>query len=191
MDSDYRNAPLAAIPEIVWSLLDEGVHQSASFFHTPALATHGTRWPETRTVVLRGATFAARQLVCHTDCRSAKRFQIETNPRVCWMFYDRARKLQIRLYGQAHLHEDTELARVRWQQSSRNSRKCYSAPLSPGTPVARPGEATEDADSGWPNFCVLVSEIESIDWLHLNSAGHRRAQLFWQEGDWIAKWVSP
>ena len=40
------------------------------------------------------------------------------------MFYDRERKIQLRLRGQAFLNIENELARDRWAKSGSHSREC-------------------------------------------------------------------
>ena len=100
-NQDYHTARLADLHDIIWSLLEEGVDIAASPFHTPALATVGDDEADVRTVVLRYADAARRQIACHTDWRSPKRSQVETHSRVSWMVYDRTRNVQLRLRGQA------------------------------------------------------------------------------------------
>ena len=79
LDIDIESVALVDLHDTIWSLLEEGVHNNSSAFHTPALATIGDNGADVRTVVLRHADPAARQICCHTDWRSPKRRQIE-NP---------------------------------------------------------------------------------------------------------------
>lgn len=58
----YHTATLADLHEIIWSLLAEGVGDASSPFHTPALATVGDDEADVRTVVLRHADQATRQI---------------------------------------------------------------------------------------------------------------------------------
>ena len=75
-DDSFHRAPLAALPELIWSLLARAVKDSTSPFHTPVLATVNKDAPEARTVVLRHADPMSRQITCHTDWRSPKRKQV-------------------------------------------------------------------------------------------------------------------
>ncbi len=190
-DPDYRSASLDDLHDIIWTLLKEGTQDAFSPFHTAALATIADHGPEVRTVVLRHADAGARQVGCHTDWRSPKRVQVENQPRISWMFYDRERKIQLRLRGQAFLNGKNALARDRWERSAPHSRKCYASPLRPGTLVNQPQAAPPDAESGWCNFAVLLCHIDYVDWLFLHAAGHRRANLLWRHNAWKAFWVSP
>jgi hypothetical protein len=182
---------LSELHDSIWSLLGEGVESASSPFHTPALATVGEDGPELRTVVLRSADAERRQISCHTDWRSPKRRQVEQDRRVCWLFYDRDRKVQIRLRGQAVLHNVSEEARKRWDATPPRGRSCYSTLLAPGTPVDEPPEAPTALDVGFDNFAIMLCTVDLIDWLFLQAAGHQRAQLHWREGVWKAGWVAP
>lgn len=83
---EFDATSLDSLPGIIWKLLEEGARKASSPFHTPALASVGEIGPDARTVVLRHADSEARQIICHTDWRSSKRFQIERDPRICWNF---------------------------------------------------------------------------------------------------------
>ena len=190
-DADYRRATLDDLHDIIWTLLKEGTQDASSAFHTGALATIADHGPDVRTVVLRHADAAARQIGCHTDWRSPKRVQVENQTRVSWMFYDRTRKIQLRLRGQAFLNRENELARDRWAKSAPHSQKCYASPLPPGSLINQPQDAPCDAKSGWRNFAVLLCRVDYVDWLFLHANGHRRANLVWRQGVWEAFWVSP
>jgi hypothetical protein len=175
----------------VWALLAEGVAKAASPFHTPALATIAERGPDVRTVVLRHADPVTREISCHTDWRSTKRSQIERVSDVCWLFYDPERKIQLRLRGRVSLHRMTDLAQERWSQCSLGSRRCYAAPVAPGTPVTEPMPAPQGVEEGWEHFTVITSVVDSVDWLYLQAEGHRRALIRWRDDRWETGWVSP
>jgi len=175
----------------IWSLLSEGVERASSPFHTPALATVGEDGPEVRTVVLRIADAERRQISCHTDWRSPKRRQVEQGNRVCWLFYDRDRKVQLTAWGQTAFHHVTDDARKRWEASPPRSHSCYSTLVAPGTPVPESPTAPRESDVGFDNFAILLCTVDSIDWLFLQAAGHQRAQLQWRKGTWKAGWVAP
>ena len=70
------------------------------------------------------------------------------------------------------------------------SRKCYLAKYSPGTESDIPtsgltdkvenlGYSIEDSESGYENFCVIETKINTIEWLYLAANGHRRANLIY------------
>ena len=89
-DPDYRSATLDDLHDIIWTLLTEGAQDASSPFHTAALATIADHGPEVRTVVLRHADAAARQIACRTDWRSPKRVQVENQRTVSWIFRSRS-----------------------------------------------------------------------------------------------------
>ena len=98
-DPAFDTVALSELHSRAWTLLEEGVRSARSPFHTPAMATQGASGPSVRTVVLRHADPEKQQISCHTDWRSAKRREIQKDGRVSWLFYDRDRKLQLRLAG--------------------------------------------------------------------------------------------
>jgi hypothetical protein len=188
--SDLEELDLADVHDLIWDLLAEGVQRASSPFHTPALATSSGAGVEVRTVVLRHADPQARTISCHTDWRSPKRRQIERDPRVSWLFYDRDRKVQLRLRGGGRLHQGDEYARSRWAESTARSRVCYSTPCAPGTLLAAPAAGASDPEAGWHNFAVLICTLGCMDFLYLSAAGHRRAVLRWDGRSWSPSWLS-
>jgi 3-hydroxyisobutyrate dehydrogenase len=109
---------------------------------------------------------------------------------VAWLFYDRDRKIQLRLRSRASLHRLDPLAGRRWSESTTRSRVCYSTPLAPGTRIEYPVSASADSVGGRENFTVLSCEVHWMDLLYLSAAGHRRALLRWEGGSWDASWVA-
>ncbi len=186
----YHTATLADLPDIIWSLLVEGINDASSPFHTPALATVGEGEAHVRTVVLRHADAASRQISCHTDWRSPKRSHVEAHNRATWMVYDRARKTQLRLAGIVTLHHKDALARERWCSSPPQRRAGYASPLAPGAIVQQPIEASQNPEGGWDNFAVLTCKVDHMDWLFLRAGGHRRAILHWHHTSWKGQWVT-
>ena len=173
-----------------WIDLGHGALRGRHPYHTPVLATQGDTGPDVRTVVLRDANFVQRRLVCHTDIRSPKVRDVQTQPQVAWLFYDRANNTQLRIRGQVQIHHEDELARARWQKSAARSRQCYHAALSPSTPAASP-EAPTPLETGFENFAVIDCKVDTIDWLYLQHEGHLRARFDWRDGNWQSTWLAP
>ena len=200
MDMDQtalKDLDLQQIPEVCWHLLREGVDSARSPLHTPCLATIGEHGPSVRTVVLRYFDKEERTLACHTDLRSAKILEARTDPRGSWLFYDRERKLQLRLAGKLSVHVDDGFADSRWGATTAMGRACYNTESGPGQHVRRPAGAPgrisddEGAQAARSHFAVIACRIEFLDWLLLSVKGHRRAQCHWREGQWKVNWVSP
>lgn len=198
---EIPNRPEELLEEI-WRELVEGATDAKSAFHTPVLGTLAKGGCGLRTVVLRRVVPEDRALICHTDLRSDKVGEIQQNPAVSWLFYSPAAKIQIRAEGSAVVHHLDDAAREGWQRSQLMSRRAYLIEVGPGTPTELPESGlppnmldrspTEaESEAGWPNFALITSTIERLDWLYLDSNGHRRAQFEWLDMAFRGKWVIP
>jgi hypothetical protein len=184
--------PLESIPALAWQMLADGAARATAAFHTPVLATQAEAGPELRTVVLRAADPEQQLLICHTDLRSPKLRQISLRNSTVWLFYDALAKVQLRIKAVATLHQGDELARQRWQASSEQSRQCYRNRLAPGAEVEDPDDAILALpDDGFVNFAVIRSQVQSLEWLYLRAAGHRRARFVFNNGQWQGAWLAP
>jgi pyridoxamine 5'-phosphate oxidase len=193
---------LIDIEQEVWQLLHQATLSAKEPFHTGVLATIGQEGPNLRTVVLRKVMEVHKTIIFHTDLRSDKIRDIQQNPRVSWLFYDASLRVQIRLAGLAKIHISDELCEIQWQNSRLSSRKCYLTQFAPGSISDFPQtglpegfderEPTEsECELGKPNFAVISTHIDWIDWLLLHHKGHKRAQFSWQANELKANWVIP
>jgi len=182
---------LEALEDATWMLLEDGVTHSDTPFHTPVLATQNALGPELRTVVLRGVDRANRALRCHTDVRSPKIGQMRQGSAVSWLVYDPARKVQVRINGNAILHHRDAVAEASWRAASARSRVCYAAANGPGDPLADPLPERKAAADGFDRFVVVRCRVERLETLVLAASGHRRARWCWHAGQRIATWVAP
>jgi hypothetical protein len=164
-------------------LLSRGVKDRKSNFHYTVLSTINNKAPESRTVILRNFNKDIFELNIHSDLRSEKINQIETNKNVSCLFYDDKKKIQIRINGLAEIERSYQPS---WDKLTNWSRRCYLSEKRPGTEVEKPSsgfperfvdESPNDEDSavGLNNFALIKVMIESIEWLYLASQGHRRA----------------
>jgi len=190
MDSYDKTATLESILTQSWIDLAHGALSAGHAYHTSALASSGDGSPDVRTVVLREARFARRELVCHTDYRSPKVELIRKRPEVAWLFYDRASRVQLRLKGTVSICHDDDIARVHWEQSARHSRQLYRSARSPGSVSPGPG-FTPWIEGGFANFAVLVCTVSELDWLYLREGGHMRARFDWRGESWQGAWLTP
>ncbi|MCC5861518.1 MAG: pyridoxamine 5'-phosphate oxidase family protein [Gammaproteobacteria bacterium] len=191
-----------------WSSLARGALSARHGFHVGQLANVASDGaPQVRTVVLRGVSSEARQLICHTDRRAGKCAELTARPRVAWHFYDARHKLQLRLHGDAEVHREGPLWTRRWQASSVGSRRCYLTVEAPGTPQARWDSGfpaalrdrrpePDESEAGRQNFAVVVSVIDRLELLWLSAHGHRRLRFAWlppgaAAGRWDGGWVTP
>ncbi len=181
-----------------WRLISRGVADRRSPFHHPAVATTGPDGaPRIRTVILRGCEPGTRTIRFHTDRRSAKIAEIGAEGRVAIHFYDPGAKIQLRVSGRAAVHANGPVADAAWAGSRVFSRQCYGIAPGPGEPIAEGGafalpDVTEDATAaGRANFSAVVVAIDTMEWLYLAAAGHRRARFAWNGDTLRAMWLTP
>ena len=196
-------ADLQEILEMIWSELRDGVRNRHHGFHLPVLSSCAEGVPDARVVVLRRVEVDERIVQCHTDQRAPKVAGLRANPRVHWLFYDFERRMQLRVQATAEVLTEGPVFDAAWDGSSLDARRCYLAPRAPGadSPQASanlpPTHLTshpslEESELGREQFAVVCSRVDSIDWLHLASDGHRRARFsFSDSAGWSASWLEP
>jgi pyridoxamine 5'-phosphate oxidase len=196
-EAPFRNDLGETLAE-AWRLLARGVADRRHGFHHPVVATVGTNGrPRARTVILRGVDVAGRKIRFHTDHRAGKIAELVAEPRIALLFYDVGAKAQVRIEGRALLHHADEKALAAFEGSRLMSRVCYGALPAPGTPIDAPDafslpEASEEATrAGEANFVAVLVAVESLEWLHLGHAGHRRALFSWPTDTLTAGWLAP
>jgi pyridoxamine 5'-phosphate oxidase len=179
-----------------WALLARGVADRRSPFHAPTVASLGLDGrPRARVLILRGCDVAAGTLRFNTDRRTEKFAELGRDPRVSLTGYDAGAKIQIRVEGLASLHTDDVVADAAWQASRQFSRICYGTAPAPGTLLGEGGDfalPSEDAEitAGRANFSTVVITVQTLEWLYLAHAGHRRARFDVAAGD-DGVWLTP
>jgi 3-hydroxyisobutyrate dehydrogenase len=175
-------------------MLVDGVRDRRADFHTPTIATIDLNGaPSLRTIVLRACDADARQLRFHTDTRSNKIKEIETNPSGAMHLYDRDKKIQIRLQTRLSF-ADAATTTAAWDRTQAMSRECYQVTLPPGQQIATPQEAQFDpltTQDGWDHFQPVIATIEKLEWLYLAAKGHRRALFDYSNGTVTRSWLIP
>ena len=190
-----------AIEKNIWDLLVKGAHSAKQPFHLPVLGTSAKFGPSLRTLVLRKAMTREKALIFHTDIRSAKVREIESNPKATILFYDKKRRLQFRVGATAKVLNEGEMVEERWRNTGLQRRRCYlgTAPATESD-VANSGlpdwegnmPTAEESERGRQHFALLYCQVQFIDWLWLHHKGHRRAQFrYTSTGDWTAQWITP
>ncbi|MEN9386123.1 MAG: hypothetical protein RLZZ185_864 [Bacteroidota bacterium] len=183
-----------------WHRLVTGAQKSRHPFHTPSVASFSTEGISLRTVVLRKAIAETHELRFHTDIRSPKWEELDLNPSISALFYDASARIQLRIKGKAKLHVNNELTREAWEKTTLSSRRCYLTEFSPSSLTYQPtsglSEAVEqenlsleESESGYQNFGIVAIQVQSIDWLWLNHAGHRRALFDYETANF--QWMIP
>ncbi len=169
------------------------------YFQLATIRPDGT--PANRTVVFRGFLDETNQLKIVTDARSQKVKQISALPHgeVCWYFP--ITREQFRLQGPLTLVDSytpnraLQQARCReWQQLSDSTRRQFSWP----DPAAPCGDRDDfsppvlDTTQPLPQFCLILLNPITVDWLELRSEPHNR--WFYQlNGDrtWSQQAINP
>lgn len=194
---------LELIESDCWQLLVRSAVDAKSDFRLPVLGTQTPTNAAQRIVVLRAADAAAGTLLIHTDVRSAKVQQLKDNPVAALLFYDKAKKVQLRVTAVASVHTDDEIANQLWQSESATSLKGYLGQLAPGTACAErehnlPTEFIESIpdrsqlEAARPNFAAISFQATQLDWLQLNRSGHLQAQFNYAEDRTVSRtWTAP
>jgi pyridoxamine 5'-phosphate oxidase len=194
---------LAALEKDCWlGLLNASLHYKDPL-HNPVVANVSVQGVNQRTVVLRKVNTEKKQLAFHTDIRSGKWNELEISPAISWLFYNPAGKIQIRLGGIAALHHDDAVADNAWQKSTMSSRKIYLGENGPSSVAALPvsglpaafessDPTAAESEAGRKNFGIVTTQINWMEWLWLNSKGHRRASFKYNsDNSFDATWLVP
>ena len=180
--------------EHAWQMLSVGAENRRSPFHLATVATVGVGGRATaRIVVLRGCDRSERCLRFHTDRRSPKFEQLQSNPEAEMLFYDEYEKIQLRLAVRIEAL-GTEESDAIWESTPDYSRECYWVVQAPGSEVDAPQGAQFDAGlagGGRDNFAPMRARIESIEWLYLSAHQHRRARFVFTPDGVDATWLVP
>lgn len=166
----------------IWCEWRRAVTDRDHGWRTPVLASvDGEGAPSARTLVLRGVDEAEGMLCCYTDHRSAKVGQLRAEPRVALVFWCPRLRWQLRAAGTADVDQDSERVAAAWSQIAQEAGAGdYLAPLPPGTPLdedhsevaARPETSPRAHALG-----IITVHVQAMDWLELNTDGHRRARV--------------
>ena len=190
MNSKNTLETLENVRESIDFHLSEGVKNRNSDFRTFTLCT-SKEVPAGRTVVLRGYNAKDGIITLHSNYHAEKIIELNSNSRACCVFYSKAKKIQIRCFGNAVINHNNHRTSQAWNNMSEMSKECYFQNPNPGNTIDKYNSFTkniinEESDS----FAVIDIEIDKIDWLYLKREGHRRANIFINEAS-KDRWVSP
>ncbi|MHA8073369.1 pyridoxamine 5'-phosphate oxidase family protein [Aquirufa sp. HETE-40SA] len=197
---NYTEYNLVELEQDCWNRLVTGASKSRNPFHTPCVATLAYGEVSLRTVVLRKTLPEERELRFHTDIRSPKWNELLINPSISALFYDSEERIQLRVKGKAVLHHTDDLTAKAWQTTSLSSRKCYLTLHRPSSfadastsglseDMEQENYTLAESEVGYTNFGIVSIQVQSIDWLWLNHAGHRRAFFDYSDGSF--QWMIP
>ncbi len=102
--------------------------------------------------------------------------------------------------GYAVLHYTNDLTAEAWKNTSSSSRRCYLTLHSPSSfaeiltsglseDIEQENFNLAEIEMGYSNFGIVSIQVQSIDWLWLNYAGHRRAFFDYTDGSF--QWMIP
>lgn len=192
---------LSAFCDQCWRLLLNGVAKKQDPLRTPVIGTTFENAAHLRTVVLRKVDITKRQLVFHTDIRSAKVTHLQQNPQLTCLFYHPKKQFQIITKSTVELHHQDELAKMYWERIPIHGRKTYAALQAPGTPVETATDGLPDfwdaeidlqaTEYAFANFAVMLCQVEKMEALLLHREGHQRAQFAWVNEQWEGAWLIP
>jgi hypothetical protein len=194
---------LAALEKDCWIRLLNASLSYKNPFHNPVVANISCKGVNLRTVVLRKVDIKTKELFFHTDIRSGKWNELLENNSISWHFYNPSGKLQLRLSGIVTLHQYDSIADEAWGNSKMSSRKVYSGEFGPSTIIEIPASGLpakfesadptpEESEIGRKYFGVVSTKINWMEWLWLNSKGHRRASFIYSNTENLtATWLVP
>ena len=164
--------------------LNKAITDGRHDYHCFYLATININAPRLRTVVLRTLDKNKNSISFHTDLRSNKVKEIKSNNNISALFYDKKRKVQIRMSGKAVLEENSDELKTIWSTMRPESKLCYMGPFAPGEKLdqfqpnlpdhSAQNISTKNNKKGYANFCRVTIQLENLDWLHLDYRGHKR-----------------
>ena len=200
---DGFSLSLTDIEKDCWLRILNGSLKSKDPLHNPVVANSNTGVVNMRTVVLRSVDTKNKTLAFHTDIRSGKWNELQQNNDISWLFYDAHARFQIRVGGNATLHYNDANADKAWLKSNVNSRKIYLGESAPSQKSAIPtsglpeifensNPTLEESEAGRKNFGVVLTKATWVEWLWLNSAGHRRAAFYYKADlSFETSWLLP
>jgi pyridoxamine 5'-phosphate oxidase len=194
---------LADLEKDCWVRLLNGLLKGRDPLHNATIANTNLHGVNMRTVVLRKVNTLEKTVAFHTDIRSGKWNELQENNNISWLFYDAAAGMQIRLAGKVTLYKDNEIADEAWLKSNPNSRKIYMGEIAPskncdlptsGVPDALESNnpSLEETEVGRKNFGIVITKVNWMEWLWLNSKGHRRASFTYNKDYKLqSSWLIP
>ena len=170
-----------------WKNINLGIKKEKHDYHSFVFSTVSKNSPDLRTVILRDFDEHKPAIWFHSDRRSKKILHLEENENVSALFYDKSRKVQLRINGIADIEEDIEHNKKIWDSMKPESKLCYMGPYAPSQKISQFEPNTleksahdldkEDEHLGLSRFCRIRITIKRLDWLKLDYKGHQRLEF--------------
>ena len=170
-----------------WENINLGIQKAKHDYHSFVFSTVSKNSPYSRTVILRDFDEHKPAIWFHSDRRSKKILHLEENKNVSALFYDKSRKVQLRINGVADIEEDIEYNKKIWDSMRPESKLCYMGPYAPSQKINQFEPNTlkksahdldkKDEHLGLSRFCRIRIKIKELDWLKLDYKGHQRLEF--------------
>ena len=170
-----------------WRNINLGIQKAKHDYHSFVFSTVSKNSPDSKTVILRDFDEQQPAIWFHSDRRSKKILHLEENENVSALFYDKSRKVQLRINGIANIEEDIEHNKKIWDSIRPESKLCYMGPYAPSQKISQFEPNTleksahdldkEDEHLGLSRFCRIRITIKKLDWLKLDYKGHQRLEF--------------
>ena len=162
-------------------LLKDGAFNRSSGYHTFVFSSLSLKEVQSRYVVLRNFIEKNHNLIFFTDKRSPKVKSIAKNNLTECLFYDKFKKIQLRIKTKSFILRDKTEIRKYWNKVPLTSRKSYSTKLAPSSIIDIENKFNEKEflsdENVFLNFCVVENYIREIDFLSLITDTHERMKI--------------
>ena len=179
----------------VIELLKDGAFNKSSGYNTFVFSSLSLKEVQSRYVVLRNFIEKKHNLIFFTDKRSPKVKSILKNNITECLFYDKFKKIQLRIKTKSFLLEDNDEIREYWDKVPLASRKSYSTKFAPSSILdsGKKGYQKEFLldDNIFSNFCVVENYIKEVDFLSLVSDTHERMRIIIENNQIKIKELTP
>ena len=118
-----------------WKNINLGIQKAKHDYHSFVFSTVLKNSPNSRTVILRDFDENKPAIWFHSDRRSKKILHLEENENVSALFYDKSRKVQLRINGIADIEDDIEHNKKIWDSMRPESKLCYMGPYAPSQKI--------------------------------------------------------
>ena len=198
-----NNENFTSIFKNIKNLLKNAVKDRHHTYHTPVFNNISRENnAEGRTIVLRKFDESKLILNFHTDYRSPKIIDLKKNSNSSFIFYDFKIKTQLRIKTNSSIHHKNNTTKIAWELTGLSSRKCYLTKKPPSSITLESEDGLEnhitgidptreESELGYENFVVIENKIKEIDWLYLDSNGHRRLHINCEKNNPIFNWLIP
>lgn len=165
------------------------IYKKDHSFRYATLATIGKKSiARLRTVVLRHVS-EDLQLTIYTDSRTKKIAHIKENNQVSLLLYHPEKLLQLKIEGTAQIVTDEKRLNTYWNIVQSNSRKEYSADISPGSEIKTPDQVEYMKENHY--FAMIDILPKTIEYLKLKRPNHIRVLFEKDNSGWESTFLVP